>query len=103
MRFLVKVSIPVETGNALAGAGSLGTKMESILAELKPEAAYFFAESGKRAALLVVDFADASRIPSVVEPFFFAFDAAVEVYPAMTAEDLKKAEGDITNAAKKYG
>lgn len=101
MRFLVKVLMPVETGNAAAEAGF--PKMQSILGELKPEAAYFFLENGKRAALLVIDFADASRIPGVVEPFFFAFNAAVEVYPAMTAEDLKKAETDITGAAKKYG
>ena len=42
MRMLLRVSIPVETGNAAAKAGTLGSTVEKILADLKPEAAYFF-------------------------------------------------------------
>ena len=41
MRFLVKVSIPVEAGNAAVKAGKLGSTIQSILADLKPEAVYF--------------------------------------------------------------
>lgn len=44
MRMLLRVSIPVETGNAAAKDGSLGSTIERILADLKPEAAYFFAD-----------------------------------------------------------
>ena len=43
MRTLLRVWIPVEAGNAAAKAGSLGSAIEKILADLKPEAAYFFA------------------------------------------------------------
>ena len=32
MRFLLKVNIPVESGNAAAKAGKLGTTIQSILA-----------------------------------------------------------------------
>jgi hypothetical protein len=39
MRFLVKVNMPVEAGNRLAKAGKLGTTIQSILSDLKPEAA----------------------------------------------------------------
>ncbi len=39
MRFLVKASCTVEAGNALARAGKLGATIESILEDLKPEAA----------------------------------------------------------------
>ena len=46
MRFLLKVSIPVETGNAAISDGSLPKTIESILADLKPEAAYFAEEPG---------------------------------------------------------
>ena len=40
MRFLVKVKIPVEAGNEAAKAGNLGTTIQAILADLKPEAVY---------------------------------------------------------------
>ncbi len=46
MRFLLKVNIPVEAGNAAAKAGKLGATIQAILAELKPEAAYFTDNNG---------------------------------------------------------
>ena len=45
MRFLLKVEFPVETGNAMAKDGSLGKITQSILDDLKPEAAYFLASN----------------------------------------------------------
>ena len=41
-----------------------------FLERLKPEAAYFFPEDGKRTALYVFDVQDEAQIPVVVEPFF---------------------------------
>ena len=56
MRMLLRVSIPVETGNAAAKAGTLGSTVEKILADLKPEAAYFFADdNGNRSGSIVFD------------------------------------------------
>jgi hypothetical protein len=43
MRMLPKVSFPVDAGNAAVKAGVLGSTVERILADLKPEAAYFLA------------------------------------------------------------
>jgi hypothetical protein len=103
MRILLKASIPIEAGNAVIKDGSLAEKLQSILAELKPEAAYFVSnEHGQRTAYIILDLADPSKIPGAAEPFFLAFNASVELYPAMTAEDLMKAGRDIAAAVQKY-
>lgn len=103
MRFLLKVSIPVEGGNRLIKEGRLASTIESIFGDLKPEAAYFSEEQGKRTAYLVVDIPEASHIPRVAEPFFIAFNADVEFHPIMSAEDLMRAGPAIERAAKQYG
>jgi hypothetical protein len=68
---LVDIQMPLEPFNARVKDGRAGQIIQSILAELKPEAAYFAARDGKRGGTIVVDVADASRLPSVAEPFFF--------------------------------
>jgi hypothetical protein len=102
MRCLLKVTIPVEVGNAAISEGTLGKTIESILAEVKPEAAYFVAEKGKRAGFIFVDIHDASQIPALAEPWFLAFNAEVEFQPAMNVDDLKKATPGIEKAVKNY-
>jgi hypothetical protein len=104
MRMLLRVSIPVESGNAAAKAGTLGSTIEKILADLKPEAAYFIADDdGNRSGSMVFDMRDQSQIPSVAEPWFLAFNAKVSIRPVMTPQDLAKAGPSIVNAAKQYG
>ena len=65
MRFMLKVNIPVESGNAAAKAGKLGSTIQSILADLKPEAVYFTAENGQRCGYIFLDMQDASQIPAI--------------------------------------
>ena len=104
MRMLMRVSIPVEAGNAAAKAGTLGSTVEQILAGLKPEAAYFFADdSGQRSGSIVFDMQDASQIPAVAEPWFLAFDAKIFLRPIMTPQDLAKAGASIGKAVEQYG
>ncbi len=104
MRMLLRVSIPVETGNAAAKAGTLGSTVERIVADLKPEAAYFFADdSGQRSGSIIFDMQDASQIPAVAEPWFLAFNATVSLRPIMNPQDLAKAGSSITQAAQQYG
>jgi hypothetical protein len=101
---LLRVSIPVESGNAAAKAGTLGSTIEKILADLKPEAAYFIADDdGNRSGSIVFDMQDQSQIPSVAEPWFLAFNAKVSIRPVMTPQDLAKAGPSIANAAKQFG
>ncbi len=102
MRCLLKVAIPVETGNATISDGSLPKTIESILADLKPEAAYFAGDNGKRTGFIFFDLKDASQIPAVAEPWFLAFDADVELLPAMNLDDLKRATPGIEKAVKNY-
>jgi hypothetical protein len=102
MRFLLKVNMTVESGNAAAKAGKLGATIETILAELKPEAAYFTADNGQRTAFIFLEMQDASQIPAIAEPWFLAFNAGIEFYPVMIPEDLARASGAIDKAVKKF-
>lgn len=102
MRFLMKVSFPVEAGNAAAKKDGLKA-IQSILEEQKPEAAYFVAQNGKRTAFLIINMEDASEIPGIAEPWFLALHAEIEVIPAMVAADLQKAAPAIAQAVKTYG
>lgn len=102
MRCLLKAVMPVESGNAAISDGSLPATIESILADLKPEAAYFAEENGKRTGYIFFDLKDPSQIPAVAEPWFLAFNAHVELHPAMNLEDLKNAGPGIEKAVKNY-
>ena len=100
---LLIVSIPVETGNAAIKAGTLGSTIEKILADLKPEAAYFIADdNGCRSGSIVFDMKDPSQIPAVAEPWFLAFNAKISIRPAMTLQDFVKAGPAIGKAVKNY-
>lgn len=104
MRMLLRVSIPAEAGNAAIKAGTLAPTIERILADLKPEAAYFFADdNGNRSASIVFDMKDPSQIPAVAEPWFLAFNAKVSLRPVMNPQDLAAAMPGIDNAVKQYG
>jgi|SRR5579871_3597579 len=102
MRMLFQVTIPVEAANAQMVDGIFADTLKGILDDLKPEAAYFVAMHGQRCALIVVDLKDASEIPAIAEPFFHAFEADVEIFPAMVAEDLAKAMPAIDRVAQQY-
>lgn len=103
MRFLLKVNIPVDAGNAAARAGKLAETIQSILADLKPEAVYFTDNNGQRTGFIFLDMQDASQIPAIAEPWFLAFDADIEIHAVMTPDDLAKARPAIEQAVKKYG
>jgi hypothetical protein len=103
MRFMLKANIPVESGNAAARAGKLGTTIQTILADQKPEAVYFTDNNGQRTAFLILDLQDASQIPAIAEPWMLAFNASIELHPVMVPDDLAKAGGAIEKAVKKFG
>ena len=90
MRILMNVKMPHKEFNAAVKDGSAGSKLQRILEEIKPEAVYFTEQNGGRGAVLVVDLADASKIPALAEPWFLTFNADVEFRICMTPADLEK-------------
>ena len=103
MRMLLRVSIPVENDNAAVRAGSLGKTIQRILADLKPEAAYFSEENGERTGLIVFDMQESSQLTAIAEPWFLAFNARITLRPAMNLEDLTAGSAGMERAVKDYG
>lgn len=90
MRTMLTGSLPVEKGNEVIADGTLGRVLQELLAQLKPEAAYFFTQHGKRTFTLVFDLNDSSQIPVIAEPLFSQFNAAVDFIPVMNQDDLMR-------------
>ena len=102
MRCMITCRIPMEKANELATAGSLGSTIQSIMEELKPEAAYFSDIEGARVGYIVVNIDDASQISSMVEPLYLRLGAAIQVHRVMTPEELGKATPAIEQASQEY-
>jgi hypothetical protein len=90
MRLMLKFTIPVERGNAAAEDGSLGQAIDALVERVKPEAAYFMLEQGKRAGIVVFNETDQSRLPAILEPFFARLEAAIEIQPVVDLAELRK-------------
>jgi hypothetical protein len=92
--------IPNEPFNTLMRENKVGALMKRILDDLKPEAAYFTEEHGKRATVLILDVSEPSKFPSYAEPFFLLFDAECRFRIVLTQDDLGKA--GLDTLAKKW-
>lgn len=103
MRFMVTFRVPMQEGNAAVKDGSLADTLQSILEDLKPEAAYFADIEGARGGYLVVDMQEASQIPAIAEPLFLGLGATVQVHPVFTPEDMPAAMEALGQAVHKYG
>lgn len=89
MRMMMRVSIPVDTGNEAIKDGSFPKTVMAFVKQMKPEASYFVADCGERTAYFFFDLKDPSMIPSVAEPFFMNLGASIDMTPAMNIEDMK--------------
>lgn len=89
MRVLMKVRMDTEASNRAIKDGSMPKLMDKMMEELKPEAAYFSLDQGRRCAFIFFDLKEPSMMPSIAEPFFMGLGAEIECAPAMNREDLK--------------
>ncbi|MDR3740982.1 MAG: panthothenate synthetase [Terracidiphilus sp.] len=87
----MRIKFPLEPFNTLVRNGTIEAAMQKLVANSKPEAAYFTSLDGHRGGFLVVDMASASEIPHLAEPWFLTLNAEVTFHPAMTPEDLGRA------------
>jgi hypothetical protein len=103
MRFMLSFRMPTETANAAIKEGTFPQTMQSIMEDLKPEAAYFTDIDGARGGILIINMDDASEIPGIAEPLFHALGATIKLHLVMTPEDLQKGTPALEQAAQKYG
>lgn len=89
MRMFLKVQMEVEAANRAIKDGSLAEMVEGFIAAAKPEGTWFTALDGKRTMVAVFDLASPADMPRLAEPFFVGLNAALELWPAMDAADLK--------------
>jgi hypothetical protein len=88
---MVKFSFPTtDDSNSWIRDGSMGQKMETILENIQPEAAYFTAVDGKRGGYLVINMEEASELVTKLEPLFLELGAAIETTPVMVPDDLRE-------------
>ena len=90
MRLMLRFTIPVEKGNEAAANGSLPQVMKGLVDQLKPEAAYFYLQDGKRAGMIVFEESDVSRMTAINEPLFAKLNAEIEEKPVVTLPELLK-------------
>jgi hypothetical protein len=100
MRMLMLAKFSHAKFNAAVKDGTAGQKIQRILEETKPEAVYFTEHEGHRAAILIVNLEDPSRVPALAEPWFLSFEADVRLHIVMSPEELGRA--GLDEIAKKW-
>lgn len=91
MRLMLRFSIPVERGNQAQADDSLSSVLQSLVEQLKPEAAYFHLYDGKRAGTIVFEETEQSKLAIVNESLFEHCHAAIDIQPVLSLDDLMKA------------
>jgi hypothetical protein len=100
MKMLVLVSIPTEPFNSMLRNGTAGETIERVVADNKPESIYFTEIDGNRGAVMIVEIPNASKIPSISEPWYLNFEALCVFKIVMSPDDLMKA--DLNSLGKKW-
>ena len=100
MKMILTVTLPHESFNALIKKGTIGNVINDIMGELKPEAAYFSLNEGKRSIFLVVNVDNAGDYVKYAEPFFLKFNADIKYDIVITPEEIKNS--GLEEIGKRY-
>ncbi len=93
MRFMYKFTIPVEQGNIAFADGTLSEAIDQLIAKAEPEAAYFTMLDGERAGILFIEADDASHFTRLNEPLMAKLDAAIDIIPVQSIDELRQGLG----------
>ncbi|HEX2869407.1 MAG TPA: hypothetical protein VHO03_20355 [Ignavibacteriales bacterium] len=86
----MKIVMQTEAGSRAFRDGTLQKTLMNVADQIKPEAAYFAPENGKRTAYFFFDLQDSSLLPQISEQLFQELNAEVYLTPCMNQEDLQK-------------
>lgn len=103
MRVLMTVQFDTEKASKAIEDQSMATFMESVLARLRPEAAFFASKDGMRTGFIVFDLQQPSQIPVVVEPFFQKLGAKIDLTPVMDFDDVRTGLQAYGSSFQAYG
>jgi len=90
MRMMLKARMDTAAASKAIQAGRMPTVMQSLMEQLKPEAAYFGPDGGHRTAFIIFEMDDPSQLPAISEPLFSELGATVELFPVMDRADLER-------------
>ena len=90
MRLMLKFTIPVEKGNEAEAEGKIGPAIEKLVNETNAEAAYFTMLDGVRSGIIIFEETDQANLTKYNEPMFAALNAAIDIVPVLTLDDLKR-------------
>ena len=90
MQLMLKFSIPAERGNRAVKDGTMGQAIDNLIKATKAQACYFTMIDGKRGGMIFFEESDQARLPQLNEPMIAALDAAIEIVPVLSLDDLKR-------------
>jgi hypothetical protein len=90
MRMMLKAQLDTAAATKSIQSGRMPPLMQSMMEQLKPEAAYFGPEGGHRTAFIIFQMDDPSQLPAITEPLFSEFGAHVQIFPVMDRDDLER-------------
>lgn len=88
MRLMLRFSILVKKGNKAAADGSMSAAIKALLKQVKPEAAFFHLDDGRRAGTIIFEETDQTKMTAINEPLFAKLNATIDIQPVVNLDEL---------------